>query len=175
MNRFNLNNKGQSVVELSMLLPLLVIILFGVIEYSNMFMVSLRASNLSRVVTNSSFRDCASLSGNALTNCLNTQLARTLEEGNLILPDFESKATIIASAFSKEDEALNVTLLDQRSAGEAEYESRFNASTINSSIVDEFGRVVVGEIFYQYVPVTPLSVLMTAFNIRSEVYETTIY
>ena len=86
MNLFRkkLNSRGQAVVEFASVIPVMVSIIFGVIELSNVLVYSLRASNLSREIANAAFRDCAYLSSASLTNCLQTSANRVRDEANLI-------------------------------------------------------------------------------------------
>ncbi len=177
MNPFRKNRaRGQSLVEVALLLPMFLVIVFGTVEYSNMFMTSLRASNISRAAANASFRDCAFLNSSANVPCLNSTAGLASDEASQVLSDFGMVGTVIATTYARND-LLNpaVELIGQQSAGGGEFTSRFNAETIDEALLNTHERVVVGEVFYPYTPITPLLIFLNAFNIQTEIYEVTIY
>ena len=177
MNLFKkLNSKGQSLVEFGILLPFFLTLIFGIIEYSHMFMMGLKVSNLSRAVTNAAFRDCAFLDNNSISNCLSTDIEKVKEEANLILVNFNSFGTIIASAY-EQDLSSNppLRLVDQKIAGQGGHQSNYNIDTIDGDLIEKHERIVIGEVAYPYEPITPLKTFLSLLNIRPVIYEVTIY
>jgi len=175
MNPFK-NARGQSLVELALLLPFLMIILMGIVEYSNMFMIALRASNLSREVANASFRNCSFLNDSAMPACLSSNVVKVGEEGEMILTNFGTSGTVIATAF-EQDAASNppVRFVNRQLSGNGGFSSRYSTSVIDTQVINDHERIVVGEVIYPYVPVTPLRSLLNLLNIRTVIYEVTIY
>lgn len=165
--------RGQSLVELGLLLPLFLAIIFGAVEYSSMFMTALRSSNLSRAAANNAFRDCAFLDGNSLSTCLQGNAQRLEEDAGLILSDFENRGKIIVSVF--ELDGGPAQLLGQETAGSGNFESRYNSGTIDTVALSQQDRVVIGEIVYPYEPITPISSFLNLLNLRVQIYEVTIY
>lgn len=175
MNPFK-NLRGQSLVELALLLPLLMVILMGIVEYSNMFMMALRASNLSREVANASFRNCSFLNDSAMTTCLNSNVVKVGEEGQMILTDFGTLGTVIATAFEQNAGGNPpVRFISRQESGNGGFTSRYDISVIDTQVINDHERIVVGEVIYPYVPVTPLSGFLNLLNIRTVIYEVTIY
>ena len=182
MNHFNnvqpkhWNSRGQSLVELALLLPFLLIILLGIVEYSNMFMMALRASNLSREVANASFRNCSRLNGASMASCLNENVVKVGEEGQNILSGFDTLGKVIATAY-EHDAASNppVRFVNQQTTGAGNFASRYSTAVIDTNVINTHDRIVVGEVIYPYVAVTPLKSLLDLLNIRTVIYEVTIY
>lgn len=170
------NRRGQSLTELAILLPFFVTLILGTVEYSNMFMTSLRASNLSREIANASFRDCAPLDDAALVTCLSANAGKVSTEGALILNDFLARGAVIASAYARDlDESPAVRLAGTETAGGGAFQSRYNVNLVDENLVNQHDRIVIGEIIYPYTPITPLRNFLALLNIRAVIYEVTIY
>lgn len=83
------NRKGQSFVELALIIPILALLALGVFEYSNLFILGLKASALGREASNAAFRECRSLEGKALQDCLSEGVVYPLSiSANHMLPNF---------------------------------------------------------------------------------------
>lgn len=168
-------SKGQSLLEYSILLPFFISIIFAAVEYTNMFMVSLRASNLSRAISNVAFRDCGSLDSVSSSTCLYNNTQKVSTEGELTLKDFNSAGTVIASTYEKLNEGDTLKLIQKRFSGNSEFESRFSIENLDQDLVANNKRVVIGEIFYPYQPITPVGGFLNLLNMRTVIYEVTIY
>ena len=72
MNLFKLflSQKGQAAIEFISIIPFLFIFFYAVLEFSLLFVHDQRVSALSRETANAAFRDCATLQGTPLTDCL---------------------------------------------------------------------------------------------------------
>ena len=174
MNPFN--RRGQALIELALMLPIFLAIVLGTVEYSNMFMTSLRASNLSRQIANAAFRDCAFLSDAAMSGCLSTVTGKVAADANEILQDFATRGTVIASTYVRDNTmSPPVRLASTRSAGAGGHVSGYTRTTVDLNIVTQHDRIVIGELFYPYTAITPFSSVLPLVNVRSQLYEVTIY
>ncbi len=170
------NSRGQSLVELGIALPLFLGILFGIVELSNMLMMSLRVSNLSREIANVTFRDCTFLNDTAIASCLSSDVTRISNEGNRILKNFNSLGIVIASTYAKNTpDSPFIRLVNQKTAGGGKYTSHYNVNNVDSAVINTHDRIVIGEVIYPYVPITPVKGFLTLFNLRTVIYEVTIY
>ncbi len=141
-----------------------------------MLMMSLRVSNLSREIANVTFRDCAFLNDTAITSCLNSNVTRISNEGNLLLKNFNGLGTVIASAYAKNTVGSpSIRLINQKTAGGGKYTSHFNVNNVDSAVINTHDRIVIGEVIYPYTPITPVKSFLALFNLRTVVYEVTIY
>lgn len=171
-----LDLRGQAIVELALILPLLLVIVFGTVEYSHMFMTALRASNLSREIANTAFRDCAFVGDLAMKGCLTTNVERVRNEGNVVLPDFSAQGMVIASAYEQDiGSSPPVRLIAQRTGGSGDFTSRYDVNGVDPELLAKHERIVIGEILYPYTPVTPIKSFLTLLNVRTVIYEVTIY
>jgi len=162
-------------VEFAILLPFFMVIIFGIIEYSHMFMMSLKASNLSRAVANATFRDCAFLNDTSMPSCLNTNTIKVKDEATLIFSDFNTLGTVVTTAFAKDQAGPPIRLINRQSAGMGGYSSIYNVQNIDTDLMQKHKRVVIGEVIYPYHAITPLKTFLTLLNIRPVIYEATIY
>ncbi len=170
------NSRGQSLVEFALLLPFFLIIVFGIVEYSHMFMVSLKASNLSRAVANAAFRDCAFLNDNSIPTCLTTDTERVKEEAVLILNNFNTLGAVIATTYAQDSKKNPpIRLVNQQKSGKGAYSSYYQIQNLDQQLMQQHERVVVGEVIYPYAPITPLKTFLTLLNIRPVIYEVTVY
>ena len=170
------NVRGQSLVEFAILLPLFLTIVFGIVEYSHMFMMSLKASNLSRAVANATFRDCAFLNDNSISSCLATNTQRVKDEATLILTNFNALGTVVTTTYAQDAASTPpVRLVNQQTAGQGGYSSNYNVQTLNAGLMEKHERIVIGEVIYPYEPITPLKTFLTLLNIRPVIYEVTVY
>lgn len=80
--------KGQSMVEMALVLPVLTVLTLGGIEYANLYILGLRASSLSREASNMALRDCRELEPDQMAICLQNIVDRIAPATNPILPDF---------------------------------------------------------------------------------------
>ena len=172
MNPFRkLNNRGQALMELAFMMPVFVTIIFGVIELSNYLTFSLRASNISREIANAAFRDCGFLSDSSLPGCLQSSADRVREHADFIFNDFTNLGAVIVSTY----EANPPDLAGQESAGAGGYLSRYDVNLVDQDVLSTHERIVIGEVFYPYAPITPAGALLNLFDINPVVYEVTIY
>jgi hypothetical protein len=176
MNPFKFNNsRGQSLLELAFIIPIFMAIVFGIIEFTNMYMTSLRASNLSRAIANGAFRDCGFLSQSSMSTCLQDSIDRVFSEANLILADFANQGTVMASTYEFDPNDPPARLAGQEAAGAGGYTSRYDLNLIDMDVLTTHERVVIGEVMYPYEPVTPVKAFLTMLNINPVIYEVTIY
>lgn len=178
MNPFDMkrNKRGQAIIELAVMLPLFLAIVLGAIEYSNMFMTSLRASNLSRQVANAAFRDCAFLSDAAMADCLTTVTSRVAEDAALLLTDFAARGRVIATAYVRDTGmAPQVRLAATSANGGGAYASRYDRNSVDAGLINQHDRIVIGELFYPYTAITPFAQVLPIVNVRDQLYEVTIY
>ena len=171
MNPFKFNKRGQSAVELGFMLPVLVTIVLGIIELSNFITFSLRASNLSREIANAAFRDCGFLSDSSLPSCLQTSADRVRDHADFIFNNFTNLGAVVVSAY----ESNPANLAGQKAAGAGAYASRYNVGSVDQDVLATHERIVIGEVFYPYTPITPAGAFLNFFDINPVVYEVTIY
>ena len=157
------------------MLPFFLVLIFGIVEYSHMFMMSLKASNLSRAVANATFRDCAFLNDTSMPGCLMTNTSKVKDEAALILTEFNAVGTVIASTYAQTGVTPPVRLVNSQVSGQGGYSSNYNSQTLDAQLMEKHERVVVGEVIYPYEPITPLKTFLTLLNIRPVIYEVTIY
>jgi hypothetical protein len=171
MNPFKFNKRGQAMVEFAFMVPVMVTIIFGVIELSNFLTFSLRASNISREIANAAFRDCGFLSTGSMSTCLQSSADRVREHADFIFNDFTNLGAVVVSTY----EANPPDLAGQETAGAGGYTSRYDIGSVDQDVLATHERIVIGEVFYPYVPITPAGSLLNLFNISPVVYEVTIY
>lgn len=159
--------------ELALVFPLLLVFILGAVEFSNLMMIALRTSSLSREVTNAGFRDCAFLSDAAAGTCLDNVAGKVLTGANLLLTEFGSRGSIIASIY-KRDPGQPTTLVVQKTKGIA-HASHYTAGSIDQDIATKQERIVIGEVVYQYVPLTAIRNFLNLVGFPTEIYEVTIY
>ncbi len=177
MNHFRrlyLNSRGQAAVELALVLPIVMMVLLGTVELSNMFLISLRVSNMSREVANAAFRDCAYLPDADQSQCLSSTAARIRDEGNLLLRDFSGHGTVVASTYAASSNSA-VRLVDSQSVGNGKHPTRYNESRIDAMLANSYKRLTVGEVFYGYTPITPVGSLFSYLKREPVIYEVTIF
>ncbi len=168
-------SRGQALSELAIIFPLLLVFIFGAVEFANLMMVALRTTGLSREVTNAGFRDCAFLDGTAADTCLENVANKVLSGAQLLLTNFNSRGTIIATIYKKDPgpPAQPTTLVKQKIKGSAA--SHYSAGTVDQSIMTNQQRIVIGEVVYKYIPITVIQKFLTLLQIPTELYEVTIY
>lgn len=171
MNLFKWNKRGQAAIELGFMIPVLVTIIFGIVELSNFLTFSIRASNLSREIANAAFRDCAFLSAGSLPDCLQTSADRVREHADFIFNDFTNLGAVIVSTY----ESAPPDLVGQKVAGAGAYASRYNENSVDQDVLATHERIIIGEVFYPYAPITPAGALLNLFDINPVVYEVTIF
>ncbi len=180
MNPFKINcsrklfrSRGQAMVELALIFPLLLVFILGAVEFGNMMMTALRTASLSREVTNAGFRDCASLNGAQADTCLENVTSKVFSGAQLLLTKFDSRGSIIATIYKK-DPNQPVTLVLQKTKG-ISHASRYSAGLIDQNIAAKQQRIVIGEVIYQYTPITAIKNFLTLVGFPTEIYEVTIY
>ncbi|MDD5216978.1 MAG: pilus assembly protein [Candidatus Omnitrophica bacterium] len=177
MNPFRKNgiiSRGQATVEFAILLPVVISAVLGAVELSNMYLMSLRVSNMSRQAANIAFRDCAYLPDNNQSSCLANIVSEIRDEGDLLLNSFSANGTVVASTYVADANQV-VRLVDAESAGDGNYSTQFDTSRIDTSLVINFKRVAIGEVFYRYTPVTPIGSLFTFLTEETVIYESTVF
>ena len=179
MNLFKLHSRnraghrGQALTELALIFPLLLVFILGSVEFANLMMTALRTASLSREVANAGFRDCAALDGAQANTCLDNITNKVLSGAGLMMTSFNSRGSIIATIYKKD---LNqpTTVVAQKTKGAA-HASRYGASSVDQNIMAQDGRIVIGEVIYQYTPLTTIKNILTLVGFPTEIYEVTIY
>jgi len=159
--------------ELALVFPLLLVFILGTVEFGNIMMIALRATSLSREVTNAGFRDCAFLSDAAANTCLENTTEKVLSGAKLVLSKFADRGSIIATIY-KHDPGQPTALVVQKIKGVGR-PSRYTAGSIDQNIAATQERIVIGEIMYQYVPLTAIRNFLELVGFPTEIYEVTIY
>ncbi len=157
---------------MALLVPVVLAVLLGILELSHMFLVSLRVSNMSRQVANVAFRDCTYLPQSSQLNCLTEVTERIRDEGILLLDDFETQGSVVASTYSR-NPGESVLLLGSGGAGS--HLSLFDTSRIDPDLAASYGRLAVGEVFYRYTPMTPIGSIFSFLLEEPVLYEVTIF
>ncbi len=167
------SERGQAMTELALIFPLMLVFILGTVEFGNIMMIALRATSLSREVTNASFRDCAFLSNAAADTCLENTTEKVNSGAKLMLTKFAERGTVITTIY-KHDPGQPTALVVQKVKGVAR-PSRYVAGSIDQNIAATQERIVIGEIMYQYVPLTAIRNFLELVGFPTEIYEVTIY
>ncbi len=143
-----LTQKGQAILELAMVLPVLIIIGFTGIEFSQALRTKQLSRTLSREAASMAYRDCSLSSGVRTVDCLNQVRASVMQSAslrpgtNVVLTMYESSPNINrfgptggSSRFSMGDlntsgNSVGDLIRSQKVAVVAEVEVRHNSALI---------------------------------------------
>lgn len=173
------NSRGQVLVEFALLFPIVALAFFALIELNNVVVRQQMTANLSREAASAAYRDCAILSGGIMDDCLQKVYSETKTAALKIFPNFNSEGAIIISLYENDPVTQNPKLKRYWPASGNLYGSKYSATSVDKKIVSEQKVIAVGEVFYQYTPITPVQGFLNLFNdnpvIPDVTYETTIY
>lgn len=183
MNPFNLagsrarSERGQSIIELALIIPILFVFFFGLLEFTVMFVQSQRVTTLSREVANAAFRDCSSRTGAELNSCLQGIVDQINVGANInnILPSFTAKGRVVASVYDWDLDSNAPRLLSRRGAGSSSQSSKYDENSVDKTVVQNQGVIAIGEIYYNYTAITPITSLLDLVDFPTEFYGVTIY
>lgn len=167
--------KGQSMVELGLFLPLLAFFVLAIIEVCNMYLTSIKVGVISRDLASTVFRNCRENSDPAiLQKCLRDSLTAADVS---ILPQFAARGSLTASIYGY-DATANFTGRRGNeclpAAGGDGCRSKFSDATVDSNFVQKQTVVGIGEVYYQYLAVTPVQALLN-FLLPDTLYENTVF
>src|ERR1043166_5328177 len=137
------DDAGQALIEMVFVTFMLVVLVFGMVDFGRAIMTRQIIVNLSREAANLASR------GTALTNALKIE-----GNGYLIL-------TVVAK-----DDSGQATIVDQQAVGGASATSKVgtgkgNPATLpNDQLPTTHQTLVAAEVFYRYVPITPVGKLL---------------
>jgi hypothetical protein len=159
-------SKGAGLIELSIVLPILLILIFGAIELARSLRIYSSMNIVARGLASSAFRDCANktLSGN-LQNCLDSVINSTSNTAKDFLPN----STLIVSlykwdptkTFPNEPTRAGISPVPA-SPPNGTPVSRFSASSFSyansverNTLLKDNGIIVYSEVFFPYNTVVP--------------------
>jgi hypothetical protein len=172
---------GQSTVEFVFVIPFLITFILAVVEFSLMFVQTQRVSALSRETVNASFRDCSTLPKDQLDSCVDSLVKTIGKTAATLLFDFNDTANgrgkIIISIYQWENGEAKLSSQKQSGGGGAVTDgfiSQFSPNKIDGSILENQESITIGEVFYQYKPLTIVGSLLDMV-MPENLYEVTIY
>jgi Flp pilus assembly protein TadG len=173
--------RGAAFLELAILIPLLLVIGLGAMEFARTLQTYEAVSSVSREAARVGMKNCsASATTTAAQNCLANVVADVQSFADVMLPG----TTIVLSMYEKINPSPHSQLV--ASVHTASYvppvfplpdlrASRYNASSVgsNMTLTSYRTRLVISEVFYQQRSIAPRLYIPT-FN-PGLVYETTIF
>lgn len=162
---------GQSMIEFAVILPILMVLMFSIFEWSQIFIMNMRASTMSREIALAVHRQCKSISPDAAApqetiaecmNRLNTELAGQVAG---VFPRFEERGGIFLSLYGTN--GVSAT------ASTGNDESYYSLANIDPEVMAAVEIVAVGEFFYENLSISPLERLFS-FVMPKRIYKATI-
>lgn len=173
-----LNNRGQGMLEMALVLPFLIIFFFAVFEFSQLANRHHRVSIVSREAAGTAFKDCVRMTWNTHTGydaCLEDVRSRLTADAAASLPGFDSKGAIIVSLYGYNPNNFFVLERLGMSAESNNFETRYDVDSIDVELLQGGHQVLAyGEVFYKHEMATPLRVLLNIF-FPEEIYEASIF
>ncbi len=167
------NFRGQSFIEFAVFIPILMICLFVSVEFGMAYTQAQKVTNLSREIAYAAYRDCADATtapNNVLTNCLSAKLNDVQSTiSNTMLPNFSQRGTLILSVY----DSVGSKTVSNPANPPAAHATKFTAG--DATLMSYDGRVIIGEVFYDYTAVTPVNNLLHLAKFPSVLYETAVY
>ena len=147
------DDAGQALIEMVFVTFMLVVLVFGMVDFGRAIMTRQIIVNLSREAANLASR------GTALTNAL-TAVAGSAKPLNI-----DGNGYVILTVVAKDDSG-QATIVDQQAVGGASATSKVgtgkgNPATLpNDQLPTTHQTLVAAEVFYRYVPITPVGKLL---------------
>ena len=147
------NTAGQALVEMTFVSVMLVVMVFGLIDFGRAIMTRQIIVNLSREAANLASR------GTTLTNAL----AAVAASANPL--NINANGYVILTVVTRDDSG-QATIVDQQVVGGAPATSRIGTGTNsvaklpNDELPTANQTLVAAEVFYRYTPITPVGKLL---------------
>jgi hypothetical protein len=151
-------NRGMALAELAMVLPLLVLIFAGTVEYSRMFSAKEIMALAAREAANKAFRECFDTQQSMCTNsqtrldaCLNYYAGEIFEVVKKVLPS----VTLTVSMYTLDQKTgfpnrIGITF---DPANNNSTETRFDSAIVEGNlkqVLQKQNVVVISEVFYDF-------------------------
>lgn len=158
MSKTNTPQSGHAILELAIVLPLLVLLAAGGLEFSRYLEAAEVSRTLSRELTGVAYRECASPHESVASPwydpqlCLQTVVSHLLARTGAIAPHAE----FLVSLYNYDDDGA---VSRDGYYGQRNYRTRFSVERMNAADTDlgdmmrAYGTVVVGEVFLPYRPI----------------------
>lgn len=167
------NDRGIMMIELSVLVPFVLLIVFTAIEIAHYLRVHQAVTTMSREAANMAFRECSESTDTEVQNCLNSKRDKIVSAAKISLPGFDIsnlRITFIreASADPSNPSVPPVSLhdpwtscLNALCSPPSNWPVRFPKSRFQQSqgdlanLIDDVRVVVTGEVSYPYRSILP--------------------
>lgn len=173
------NSRGQAIIELAMIFPLLFIFFYAISEFSTLFVNDQRVTALSREAAGAAFRECGGLPQDDLGECLQDIVDEVSNRAQNLLREFGARGHIIVSVYQQDPDAggapAPVEQTELREAGNGGIGTQFTTASFDANFMTENGLVVVGEAYYENEVLTPIQQLLTLLQLPESLYESTLF
>lgn len=168
------SRSGQALVEFMLVMMILMVLLFGMIDFCRAISTWQAMVNISREASNLAARGSGDTTDAVISNALGTVIS------NAVPLNINAKGQVIITAVLNTGSAFLIT--DQISEGALGYSSKIGSLSNNASMpllekATDTGAIpqpnqtmFVTEVFYSYRPVTPLGKLLS-FNMPTNLYD----
>ena len=161
--RSHAKSRGQALIEMTFVTVMLLVLMFGLIDYGRAIMTRQIIINLSREAANLASR------GTTLTNAL-TAVAGSAQPLNI-----NGNGYVILTVVTKNDAGQPI-IVDQQAIGGTPATSRIGSGKGNLATLPDAGlpaahqSLFAAEVFYRYTPITPVGRLLGIGSI-SQLYD----
>lgn len=168
------NERGSSLLELALILPIITGVIFGGIEYTRALRVQQMLSAVAREAANDAFRSCALVVDQPA--CLSEITTRIQEDTRSVL----SRAEIVLALYKKDSNSGVVRRVGIAGVDSLGYTARQNSSAFDEThtqlqnVLTTNESAAVVEVFYDYQPVVRLIPGIFLFS-NNEFYEIALY
>lgn len=169
----NGTENGQAMAELGIMLVVIILVLFGGFELSNLVLRKTQAQDLSYQLAKNAHRHCRNAID--MDACFDESLTETQTVGDNVLSDLNGSGKMILTLYNPDFDNCDPTTVkqtSQRSKGSASGSSQFSASSISADIFKYSDALIVAEVYYDHKMLTPLSTFLGGLGFPAQVYGT---
>lgn len=161
------SQRGQSMIEMAVLLPFLFIFLFAIFEWGQIFIKHMRASSICRECALTASMSCKDIDPiNAVVSryqCLVSVQTEMMAKASYVFPDFQNRGGIILSLHGASEASTSPSGI---------YTTRYMPASIDPAMMNALGTVAMCELFYDNALLTPIERLFS-FVMPRLIYKTT--